>query len=1130
MALLIHVGSHPDELVGGVCEELASPPADPFAQEVVAVPTRGIERWLTQQIASGLGDRIPGGGVCANLEMPSPFRLLRRVMAEVPDLADSIEAWDATALTCHVVDALDSHRHEPSMRLLDRYIEAGAANPSGNSQRLRAARKIAWLFGRYIRWRPGMVRDWRAGLDNGPAGTPLPDHQGWQPWLWRMVRDRIGAPCIAELLPDALRPIREGSVVLDLPDRIGVYGLTAADPVDLEVWEALGVRRDVHLYVLHPSPTLWRRTSAKLGRPPAPVGRILRSGDPTSKLPLHPLLRSWAQESREFQAVLSRRRATVVEDRPDGPVPVPSHLLGMLQDDIRGNRTPSPVRDPVDGDRSVQIHACHGDRRQVEVLRDAILHVLSSDPTLEPRDVVIMTPDLATFAPLIEATFLASPTEAGGDPASPDTGSPDRRRPDSLPDLRVRIADRAPAATNPLVRFTATVLALPGARMEAGLVRELLATAVVRRLFEIEEETADGLAALIDDAGISWGIDAEHRQAWRAGPYEHQTWRRGIDRALAGVFYGDSRVRVVGSVAPLDGVEGQDALLVGLLAQIIDRIVAVRALLGVSRPYSEWGPAIAAAVRLLAAPAWDEQWQWGQLERLLEESFPAHDPAGADPEIGPSEARLVIDRWADDGPSPLHFRTGDTTVCTLAPMRSVPYRVVCLLGMDDHRFPRGSRADGDDLLVDHEMVGDPDGGAEDRQLLLDALMAAGDHLVVTYSGRDQRTNSEYPPAVPISELEDALSEMVGEAGLERIVTHHPLQAFSERNFVAGGLGVSGPWGFDSLQIRGAEAVRERPDRVMDRRPLIVEDDDHSAIRLGDLVDFLNHPARRFIRARLGFRIPEVGEIDDDTVATRLGPLEEWAVADRMLAGLLEGYDLDGLASRERGQDSVPPGSLGDPGLWSARERARKLWEAARRIGYDPARHSQFTGTVQAGRYRLEGSIVADPDGSRIDVITPSRLKGKHRLGAFARLAFLTALEPSRPWQAVLIGRAAKENTEWKVTVGKLGATPDQRAEKAAALLSGLVDLYEEGLREPIPLPVETAYIWQRKLGGGQAVAWREARKVWETDYFRPEGDDPAYRLLFPDLAGMDALVASPFPDYARRLWMPILPLLAEKHA
>ena len=166
-------------------------------------------------------------------------------------------------------------------------------------------------------------------------------------------------------------------------------------------------------------------------------------------------------------------------------------------------------------------------------------------------------------------------------------------------------------------------------------------------------------------------------------------------------------------------------------------------------PYSEWGPAIAAAVRLLAAPAWGRPVAVGSAgSACSRKASPRSRQAVDDPLLDPAEARLVVDDWSREVPSPLHFRTGDITVCTLVPMRSVPYRVVCLLGMDDQRFPRNSRADGDDLLVDNEIIGDSDRGAEDRQLLLDAVMAAGDYLIVTYSGRDELTNAEYPPAVP----------------------------------------------------------------------------------------------------------------------------------------------------------------------------------------------------------------------------------------------------------------------------------------------------------------------------------------------------------------------------------------------
>ena len=1132
MAAVIHVGSHPDELVSDLCGMLAAPPADPFAPELVAVPTRGIERWLTQRIASELADRASGEGVCANVEFPSPHQLVREVMLAVPDLAASIDAWDRSALTRSVVSVLDDHLDEPWMWLLARFVDAGRGiDALGNGQRLRAARKISGLFAGYARRRPEMVRAWQEDQDLGADGEALSEADVWQPRLWRLVRSRIGVPGLAELLPAALDPVRRGEVDLHLPERLSVYGLTAADPVDLEVLEAVAARRDVHLYLLHPSPVLWRDTAALLDGSPT-GSRLARVADPTLAVPRHPFLRSWARESRELQTVLAARnhtgRTSATRSGPGSPT-----VLQRLQQDIRSNIPPArsgvPTRARI-GDRSVQIHVCYGARRQVQVLRDAILHVLAADSTLEPRDIVVMTPDLATFAPLLEATFLRAVDIPDSGPPAYHVDQPGVDHVDeALPDLRLRIADRAPAATNPLVRFAATVLDLAGSRLEAGTVRELVAMPVVRQLFGFDEEAADEISAVIEDTNIRWGLDGEHRSLWNAGTGDDHTWRRGLDRALAGVFYSDSSVRVVGTVAPLHGAEGQEARPVGLLAQILDRVVAVRALLGESKPYSAWGPAIAGAVRLLAAPGWDDQWQWGQLERLLEESFPSDGTGPDDPLIGPAEARIVVGDWARDTPSPLHFRTGDITVCTLVPMRSVPYRVVCLLGMDDHRFPRSGRVDGDDLLVDSEMIGDSDRGAEDRQLLLDAVMAAGDHLIVTYSGRDELTNAEYPPAVPIAELRDVLADMVGPAGLERLETRHPLQPFSETNFVAGERGVDGPWGFDPMQFDGALAIQHRTVPELARLALPPPVDDiFSQIPLEDLQYFLEHPARTFLRQRLGFVIPARGEIPDDTMPTALDPLSEWKVTNRLLAGLLAGHAIESLEAHERAADTVPPGNLGVPGLERARQRATDLWLAARTAGHDPARSEQRSGVVRVGNHTVEGTVNADPGTGRIDVVTPSRLKGKQRLRAFLQVVFLSALDPHQPWQGLLLGRHLRGDKLWSVRIGPIRGDAERRRHQAERLLASLADLYVEGLTTPIPMPCETSFVWQRKIGSHRDVARKVAGQAWETDRFSPEAKDPANQFLFPDLGTMSALERSSFPDCARRLWGPILPLLREK--
>ena len=189
-------------------------------------------------------------------------------------------------------------------------------------------------------------------------------------------------------------------------------------------------------------------------------------------------------------------------------------------------------------DRSIQIHVCHGARRQAEVMRDAVLHVLAADHTLEPRDVVIMTPDLETFAPLLEAAF----------PSTED------RTVDGLPDLRLRIADRSPSATNPLVRFTANLLSIADGRLEAGVVRELVARPVVQHRFGLDTDTTSELIGLIDDATIAWGLDSAERESWGAGTNDERTWTRGLDRILSGVFYADDDVRVRGR----HGADGRD--------------------------------------------------------------------------------------------------------------------------------------------------------------------------------------------------------------------------------------------------------------------------------------------------------------------------------------------------------------------------------------------------------------------------------------------------------------------------------------------------------------------------------------------------------------------------------------------
>ncbi len=1091
MGVAVHVGSHPDALVATLAERLRADPLDPFTSEIIAVPTRGIERWLTQRIALELAD--VAGGIAANIEFPSPQEFIRHMIGQLPELSASFETWEGPAFRAAVMAVIDDELHQPWMVVLRRHLAATT------SSRMAAAAKISRLFVSYARRRPTMISSWAAGGEVGPSGEALDDHQLWQPRLWRALRERIGLPSVPELGLAALGPLWDGGA--DLPKRLSVYGLTATDPFDLAVFEAVGRTTDVHLHVLHPSPALWEAVAGH------GAVDLERGADTSVREAAHPLLRSWGRDSRELQLVLSEAGLTGAGEHVHlqaTPAPVPVSLLGRLQADIRDNQPASHAPlDPMD--RSVQIHVCHGARRQVEVLRDAILHILADDPTIEPRDVVIMTPDLAGFAPLLEAGF-------------PQAGS------DVLPDLRVRIADRSPSATNPLVRFGAGILDLADSRLEAAAVRELVTRPIVQNRFGFDADTAGSIVRIIDDATIAWGLDADHRRKWGIEDIAERTWRRGLDRALAGVFYTDSPVRVVGDVAPLDGVEGQDARPVGILAAIIDRVTAISARLSETMPLSEWAAAIAASTRMLADPGWDDEWQWNQLERLLTETFPRTD--AADPPVTLAEARQAMKSWTDDRPSPLMFRTGDVTVCTLVPMRSVPYRVVCLLGMDDDRFPRRGRSDGDDLLVGHERVGDHARPSEDRQLLLDAVMAAGDHLVVTYSGRDEITNAEYPPAVPISELGDVLSAMTGRP-IAELETRHPLQSFSEAVFTPEALGVTGPWGFDPIQLAGAHAVQRRMQPSLDMEVPWPPRDPPDVVRLSDLHRFLTNPVRGFVRASLGFGIPDVAELADDAVPVELGGLQSWALKDRLIEGLARGHDLESLLARERGADALPPARLAEREIDKARTDVEALWTAAVGRGYHRAHHRRYTGSLNVNGRLVEGSVIADPRESHLPLITPSRIKASHRLRSFVELCFLTALEPEHPWHALMLTRQARGRGFLEVTIGPLGTSSDERRSKAMQLLWGLVSLYDDGHRAPMPLPCETGLAWQRKAVANRTGATWDARDKFERDRFSAERRDSAHELVYGKDDTLERLLSSGFEEHCRRLWEPIIPLMKD---
>ncbi len=722
--------------------------------------------------------------------------------------------------------------------------------------------------------------------------------------------------------------------------------------------------------------------------------------------------------------------------------------------------------------------------------------MFEADPDLEARDVIVMCPDIESFAPLIQASFGAH------DRAEVQRSGPSQ--------LEIRLADRSLRQTNPIMGVVAEVLELATARLTATQVLDLAGREPVRRRFRFSDDDLSRIEEWVREARVRWGFDAGHREAFRLGGVTANTWRSGLDRVLLGVAMAEERERLFGGTLPLDDVESGDIDLAGRLAELVDRLGRSVDLLSEDRTVDGWARALSWIADALTAAPRQEGWQRAELTTLLGKLVgEATEGDRVSPVLlGNDDVRSLLSDRLRGRPTRANFRTGHVTVCTLVPMRSIPHRVVCLLGLDDGSFPRHIERDGDDLTAQEPRVGDRDARSEDRQLLLDALLAARDRLVITYTGHDERSNLPRPPAVPVGELLDVIDRTVrSDAGAVRrgVVVTHPLQPFDPRNYEPGRLVPDGPWSFDRLHLAGARAALARRDEAPSflAHPLAEREQDAALVPVGlDGLDrFVRHPVRAFLRERLGVSLWDRTREPEDAIPIDLDGLAKWEMGERVLAARLAGTTWEECEAAEIARGGLPPGALANPLLDEMYGAIEALRHGA---GGAPAGGTAAPPSLVDVRAELPGlpAVVGTVSGVRGDVlqtVTYRRIQPGLRLAAWVRLLALGVTDPARPYQAVTVCRSESGATR-PVTVARLGPLGDDApARKAVAglHLRQLVGLYRQGMREPLPLFCRTsaAYASARRAGADDALVI--AAREWETSFRRTNEDrDPEHLVVF----------------------------------
>jgi len=1090
VALTVHRAQRADLLVQGLARILADAPADPFAMELVIVPAKGVERWLSQQLSHHLGPSAGrADGVCAGVEFRSPTSLVAEVLGR-----ERNDPWSPDALAWPLLAVIDESMGEEWCRTLASHLGADAEGEEAElraGRRYSVARRLARLFSSYAGQRPDLLRDWESGRDTDGAGGELDADLAWQPELWRRLVRRMDPPSPLDRHRQTCEQLRTDPGAFALPPRLSFVGHTRFSRTDLELVEAIAEQREVHLWIGHPSDALWEELAGLEGVVP-------RERDDSHLRARHPLLAGMGRDLRELQRLLGP------VDSDWTPAEHPPTLLGSLQSDLAANALPAEPR-AVAADTSISVHACHGPSRQVEVLREVIVGLLEDDPTLEPRDVLVMCPDIEAYAPLIAAAFgMGDVLHGAGHPGQ---------------DLRVQLADRALTQTNPLLGVSLALLDLASGRAEARAVLDLAALAPVRRRFGFTDDNLERLAAWVDQAGVKWALDAEGRRAYGLEAFVQNTWAFGLDRLLTGVAVAEDTPRWFGHALPLDDVGSTDIDLAGRLAELIDRLGATARRLEGSHAIEHWLRAITDGIESVASVEVGEEWQLAQVHAEL---GAVADRAEVGTDLRLADVRALLEQRFAGRPTRANFRTGALTVCTMTPMRSVPHRVVCLLGLDDGVFPRAGAIDGDDVLARRPLTGERDPRSEDRQLLLDAVLAARDHLVITYTGAHESTGQPRPPAVPLHELLDVLDRTAtidGTPAGRSVVRRHPLQAFDPLNLQPGKA-----FSFDRAALAGARASiapRRSAPGIADLWLPAPTDD----IDLADLVAFFKAPVRSFLRRRLEIALPDNDDEHSDSIPVELDGLQSWQVGDRMLRDIARGATPDEALQLAWRRGLLPPGKLGWRMATRLRDQVVPIATLSDAITAGlPTRAVDIDLALPDGR-RLTGTVTGLHD-SRLVATGFSRLGPKQELDAWVQLVALECALPGRGWSAGAVGRGREGAA--RVAFGSVEDAPQRLAE--------LVATYDAGMRGPLPLPVKTAqaYASRRRRPSAEAAA----KKEWKGGRFDGESAEPEHRRVWGDLP-FERLLAIPpregedWPEessrlgvLARRLWEPILAVRA----
>lgn len=1054
MLRLVHSPSL-EPLLVQLAQRIATPLADPFAPELVVVPSSDMARYLKRELARTLGASNGNDGIVSNISFIYPRQLVNATSIDPTGLKHS--EWDANNLTWNIIDTLLTH--------------SNIVVPGFTEAPLTVARRAADLFDRYASHRPEMLRHWSlGGIDDGTQTADQPNDvtkdQRWQKELFNEVSKKFNAadfPSRAlnnlETFDTALQQLPVGSA---LPARLSVFGITTLSRAARHILEVLSQACDIDIYMVYAAGDVWPESSAHEVQ--------LRSAFPATSVQ-HPLTSRWGAQVLENAAVFGKvertylpstiSRNSLLHDAQNSII-TDSYQDVALTDDAR-----KVLRASSDG--SLQVHACYGLARQVEALRDAFLHELNNNPHLQLRDFAILCADIDAAAPIISAVF-APPSSAGS----------------TLPSLPINVLGNSASSRDPLIEAFIAVLHLLTSRCSPTDVLDVAHLPAVRRAFGFDDDALTLLSTWSEDLTIRYGLNASLRsQRWGINS-EIGTWDAALNRLMMGIAVPGEVDRIgPGNVVPYDGIGGSDMRVAGTVSEFIARVMTyvetVSAIDGQKKPVGltvqNFCTTLYSIIDSFLQVSYKDASSMARLHQAINtfQRDVENSLTHTNETFTVNELVAALGEYFNDERALFGNNFESITVAPLDGQQHIPYRVLAILGADERAFA-GAHSDGDDVLANNPCVGEPMYSLDGRQRLLSAVMSARDTLIITCIGADISNNKETPLAVPVQELIEFIDTVLyardsNPYGTQQLVVRHPRQNFHGSTLTPGLVYANTPFTFDP-QAKEAHDVLHG--LIAPVAPVVTATPPptQAAPTLKNLVQVITNPAEFYVGTVLNARIPRMpaaSSSNRDTTITGDGIANltidnlSWSGEGRALLEKL-------IASNTSNDDAIeqwetvrpfagvlPPGELGKLIVGEIREELLKM------IACLPAPLQNLsTGTDIDGAITISGVTssmrIQNVQPGAIARVRYKRFNESLVLEPWLELAILTLITGGDPYDAHLVTRSVKPGKPPAHRHFKLnGETPAERIATALIVVSCVEGMHTAASNEAPPYFERASY-------------------------------------------------------------------------